>query len=72
MKRGKIPGIVTLMSVVGNIPSQSIELAEVQLPEDLVAAGRGIINCPYCNSKFECKNDITKHIDEHHILNSFL
>ena len=69
MKGGKITGIVTLMSVVGNIPSQSIELAEVQLPEDLVAAGRGIISCPYCNSKFECKNDITRHIDERHILN---
>ena len=70
MKGGKITGIVTLMSVVGNIPSQSIQLAEVQLPEDLVAAGRGIISCPYCNSKFECKNDITRHIDERHILNS--
>ncbi|HXX99235.1 MAG TPA: CBS domain-containing protein [Candidatus Bathyarchaeia archaeon] len=70
MKGGKIIGIVTLMSVVGNIPSQSIELAEVQLPEDLVAGGRGVISCPYCNSTFECKNDITRHIDERHILNS--
>ncbi|HYA83998.1 MAG TPA: CBS domain-containing protein [Candidatus Bathyarchaeia archaeon] len=70
MKGGQITGIVTLMSVVGNIPSQSIELAELQLPEDLVAGGRGIISCPYCNSTFECKNDITRHIDECHILNS--
>jgi CBS-domain-containing membrane protein len=70
MKGGKITGIVTLMSVVGNIPSQSIELAEVQLPEDLVAGGRGIISCHYCNSTFESKNDITRHIDERHILNS--
>ena len=62
MKGGKITGIVTLMCLVGNIPSQSIELAEVQLPEDLVAAGRGIISCPYCNSSFGCKNDITRHI----------
>jgi signal-transduction protein with cAMP-binding, CBS, and nucleotidyltransferase domain len=70
MKGGKITGIATLMSVVGNIPSQSIELAEVQLPNDLIAVGRGIISCPYCNSTFESKNDITRHIDESHILNS--
>ena len=70
MKGEKITGIVTLMPEVGNIPSQSIELAEVQLPEDLVAGGRGIISCPYCNSTFEIKNEITRHIDERHILNS--
>jgi hypothetical protein len=52
MKGGKITRIVTLISVVGNIPSQSIELAIVQLPEDLVAAERGIISCPYCNEKY--------------------
>ena len=67
MKGGEITGIVTLMSLVGNIPSQSKELAEVQLPKDLT--GRGIISCPYCNSTFGSKNDITRHIDEH-ILNS--
>jgi len=70
MKGGKITGIVTLMSVVGNIPSQSIELAEVQLPKELVRAGRGIISCPYCNSTFESKNEITRHIDEIHLLDS--
>jgi hypothetical protein len=70
MKGGKITRIVTLMSVTRNIPSQSIELAEVQLPEDLFAGIRGIISCTYCNSTFECKNDITRHIDERHILNS--
>ena len=70
MKGGKITGIVTLMSVVGNIPSQSIELADVQLPKELVGAGRGIISCPYCNSTFESKNEITRHIDEIHLLDS--
>jgi hypothetical protein len=70
MKGRNITGMATLMSVVGNIPSQSKELAEVQLPKDLIAGGRGIISCPYCNSTFESKNDITRHIDESHILNS--
>ena len=67
---GTITGIVTLMSVIGNIPSQSIELAEVQLSKDLIVGGKGIINCAYCNSTFESKDKITRHIDETHILNS--
>ena len=70
MKWGEITGIVSLMSVVGNVPSQSIELAEVQLSKDLIVGGKGIINCAYCNSTFESKDKITRHIDETHILNS--
>ena len=70
MKGGEITGIVTLMSLVGNTPSQGIELAEVQLPKELIVEGRGMIICPYCNSTFESKDEITRHIDESHILNS--
>jgi signal-transduction protein with cAMP-binding, CBS, and nucleotidyltransferase domain len=70
MKGGKITVIATLVSVVGNIPNQSIELAEVQLPKDLIEGGRGIISCPYCNSTFENKNETTRHIDETHLLDS--
>jgi hypothetical protein len=44
MKGGKITVIATLVSIVGNIPSQSIELAEVQLPKDLIEGGSGIIS----------------------------
>jgi CBS-domain-containing membrane protein len=69
-KGGKITGIATLMSVVGNIPSQSIDLAEVQLPNDLIGGGRGIISCPYCRLTFESKDKITRHIDETHLLES--
>jgi signal-transduction protein with cAMP-binding, CBS, and nucleotidyltransferase domain len=70
MKGGEITGIVSLMSVVGNVPSQSIELAEVQLHKDLIGEGIGMTICPYCNSTFETKDDITRHIDETHIFNS--
>jgi signal-transduction protein with cAMP-binding, CBS, and nucleotidyltransferase domain len=66
MKGGEITGIVTLMSIVGAVPSQSIELAEVQSHKE----GTGMIICPYCNSTFENKNEITRHIDETHIFNS--
>jgi signal-transduction protein with cAMP-binding, CBS, and nucleotidyltransferase domain len=68
MKGGEITGIATLMSVVGSIPSQSIQLAEVQLPKDLIGGGRAIMSCPYCRSTFESKDEITKHIDETHLL----
>lgn len=53
-----IVGIVTLRSVVGNIPSQSVELVEVDTSK---------ISCPYCGSKFENKEDLSKHIDRLHI-----
>ncbi|MGB6671610.1 MAG: hypothetical protein WBE34_04170, partial [Candidatus Nitrosopolaris sp.] len=65
-----ITGIATLMSVVGNTPSQSIELAEVQLPKDPVGGGRGIIGCPYCRSTIESRDKIKRHIDETHLLES--
>ena len=35
-KGGEITGLVTLMSLIGNIPSQSIELAKLQMSKDLV------------------------------------
>jgi signal-transduction protein with cAMP-binding, CBS, and nucleotidyltransferase domain len=68
MKGGKITGIATLMSIVGNIPSQNIQLAEVQLPKGLIEGGRAIISCPYCTSTFESKDEISRHIDEIHLL----
>lgn len=60
-KDGIILGILTLKSVVGNIPSKSVELAEV----DIAPANR--IVCPYCGSGFESKEDLSKHVDRLHI-----
>ncbi len=59
-----IVGIVTLRSIVGNTPSQSVELVEVDLPSGSAA---GKIACPYCGSIFESKEDLSKHIDRLHI-----
>lgn len=56
-----IIGIVTLKSVVGNMPSRTVELAEV----DIAPANK--IVCPYCGSGFESKPDLSKHIDRLHI-----
>jgi CBS domain-containing protein len=55
-----IIGILTLKSVVGNIPMKSIDLAEVEIPSAKAA-------CPYCGSSFENNADLSKHIDRLHI-----
>lgn len=62
ISKGKAVGIVTLKSVVGNIPEQSIELAEVDIP-----VNKAEVSCPYCGSHFENKDDLSKHIDRLHI-----
>jgi signal-transduction protein with cAMP-binding, CBS, and nucleotidyltransferase domain len=67
-KGGGIIGLVTLMSIIGNVPSQSIELAELQTPRDLSVLETSIIRCPYCNSRFRSKGEITRHIDVIHLL----
>lgn len=61
-------GAVTLMSIVGNMPTESLELAEIEspspgnIPKQLIS-----IVCPYCESKFDNKADLSKHIDRIHL-----
>jgi CBS domain-containing protein len=69
---GGISGITTLRSAVGNIPSQGIDLAEVELPGETPSENVGklaMIICPYCQSPFEDKRKIDKHMDTVHLLN---
>lgn len=69
---GSILGITTLRSAVGNIPSQGIDLAEVELPGETPSeniAKLAIIICPYCQSTFEHKEKIDEHINAVHLLN---
>lgn len=61
-RKGEVAGTVTLKSVVGNIPSRQVELATVELP-----AGDGRVACPYCGSRFEGKDELSKHIDRLHL-----
>ena len=69
---GTILSITTLRSAVGNIPSQGIDLAEVELngetPSDNIT-NLDIIICPYCQSTFGHKEKIEEHIDTVHLLN---
>lgn len=69
---GSILGITTLRSAVGNIPSQGIDLAEVELPGEMPSENIGklaIIICPYCQCTFEHKEKIDEHISTVHLLN---
>ena len=61
---GKVVGLLTLRSIVGNSIDQSVDLAELELPQ--VSNACGII-CPYCESKFTSKDDMSKHSDRLHL-----
>jgi CBS domain-containing protein len=46
-----ITGIITLISIVGNIPSDKLDLAEVELPTNIIEREATKIICPYCQSE---------------------
>ncbi len=60
-------GMVTLMSITGNIPSNNLDLAELEVPPDIIQKENIKIVCPYCQSKFENNAEMSKHIDQIHI-----
>ena len=61
---GKTVDMVTLMSLTGNVPIRSIDLAELEVS---TSQSTVIINCPYCQSKFNDKTDLSSHIDRLHL-----
>jgi hypothetical protein len=64
---GKITGIITLMSIVGNVSDDKLDLAEVELPIKVIEREATKIICPYCQSQFKDKAELSKHIDRIHI-----
>jgi CBS domain-containing protein len=62
-----ITGTITLMSIVGNVPSDKVDLAEVELPASVIEREGTKIICPYCQSQFKDRAEISKHIDRIHI-----
>jgi signal-transduction protein with cAMP-binding, CBS, and nucleotidyltransferase domain len=62
--KGNIVGIVTLMSLVGNMPSRNMDLAELEVP---ATPSNVTVNCPYCQSKFNGKRELSSHIDRLHL-----
>jgi signal-transduction protein with cAMP-binding, CBS, and nucleotidyltransferase domain len=61
--QGSIIGVVTLMSIVGNMPTRNVELIELEKPQ----TSQSSLNCPYCESKFIGKMELSKHIDRIHL-----
>ena len=61
-KEGKVVGMLTLKSIIGDSHDKNIELVDVELP---IAISK--IACPYCQSKFENKQELSKHIDRLHL-----
>jgi signal-transduction protein with cAMP-binding, CBS, and nucleotidyltransferase domain len=64
LDKGKIIGIVTLMSLAGNMPLRNIELVELERPE---ISESPVLECPYCQSKFNDKIELSKHVDRIHL-----
>jgi len=59
---GKVIGIASLMSLIGNVPVRNIELAQLEVPES-----DSSVTCPYDGSKLRDKNELSKHIDRVHL-----
>lgn len=59
--------ITGLMSIVENVPSDKVDLAEVELPSNIIEREATKIICPYCQSQFKDKSEMSKHIDRIHI-----
>lgn len=55
----KIIGIITQMSAVGNIKTHEEPMPLIDIP-------KGVL-CPYCQSRFDTKEELSKHIDKIHI-----
>jgi len=63
LKQGRVTGLLTLKSIVGNNHKENIELAEVELHTTVESK----VMCPYCQSQFSNKEELSKHIDRLHL-----
>jgi CBS domain-containing protein len=65
---GNITGVITFMSILGNIPNDNvINPAEVELHTSVIEQDGKKLTCPYCGSQFKVKYEMSKHIDRIHI-----
>jgi CBS domain-containing protein len=63
-KDGKVLGLLTLRSIIGNSLDQSVDLVEVELPTNSDSPN---LTCPYCQSRFRDKEELSMHIDRLHL-----
>jgi signal-transduction protein with cAMP-binding, CBS, and nucleotidyltransferase domain len=64
LEEANVIGIVTLMELAGNVPERNIDLAELEKPQ---TSETPTLTCPYCESKFSDKSELSKHIDRIHL-----
>lgn len=55
----KVVGVISQRAVVGDVRKADVSIAEIDVP-------KGVL-CPYCSSRFEDKEELSKHIDRMHI-----
>ncbi|MFL6502471.1 MAG: CBS domain-containing protein [Nitrososphaera sp.] len=63
INQGRAVGMLTLRGIMGNNHNDNVELAEVKLP----AALESKVMCPYCQSSFSNKEELSKHMDRLHL-----
>jgi CBS domain-containing protein/DNA-directed RNA polymerase subunit RPC12/RpoP len=65
---GNITGVITLMSIVENIPDDNLtDPAGTELYATAIEQEERKMTCPYCGSEFKIKDEMSKHIDRIHI-----
>jgi CBS domain-containing protein len=65
---GNITGVITLMSIVENIPNHNLmDSTEIELHTNVIEQDVIKLACPYCGSEFKVKDEMSKHIDRIHI-----
>jgi CBS-domain-containing membrane protein len=65
--RKQVIGMVSLVSITGNSPSNNVDLAELAVSPEIVQKESIKIVCPYCQSRFQTTAELSKHIDQIHI-----
>ncbi|MBV9177588.1 MAG: CBS domain-containing protein [Nitrososphaeraceae archaeon] len=65
--RNQVIGMVSLVSITGNSPSNNIDLAELEVSSDILQKESIKVVCPYCQSRFQTTAEMSKHIDQIHI-----
>ena len=63
----QVIGMVSLVSITGNSPSNNVDLAELEVSPEIVQKEGIRIVCPYCQSRFQTTAEMSKHIDQIHI-----
>lgn len=61
-KEGRILGMLTLKSIIGDMHERRIDLIDLDLPAPISK-----VVCPYCASKFDSNHDLSRHIDRLHL-----